>query len=470
MTEPIDQEVEAIKAVLLSLTPLSDKARISVMDYVAKRLSVPQVAIEAAKDLGGTKGMGKEEQPVTAAPHIEEFKAQKQPRSANEMAALIAFYLENIAPATERKKTVNQKDMETYFKIASFTLPKQVRMTLQNAKNAGYFDLVGVGEYKLNAVGYNLVAHSMPRVSGTGTKGAKSQKENSENPIGTCKQDKPHGASKMREFLREVLAFVAQLKSRHTVSINDKETKARTIALATKYFQDYRVQVLKAMGPSGNILSHDEKWQNVVRLAHGNNKRKTYLNLLGCISKELTEFSVVSLVKVAETGSPVEEASDLSPSERQLVSTLDALLPTAAASYRQGLLDLREKDRLSYRGTASEFREALREVLDHLAPDEEVMAQTGFKLEDGQGHPTMKQKTRFVLISRGRGTSQRTVAEKSIGLIESISGEVVRAAYDRASLAAHLETTRAEVLRIKRYVNTVLYDLLEVPEFSGTVA
>jgi len=53
--------------------------------------------------------------------------------------------------------------VETYFKIASFPLPQQLRMTLPNAKNAGYFDLAGDGEYKLNAVGHNLVAHSMPR-------------------------------------------------------------------------------------------------------------------------------------------------------------------------------------------------------------------------------------------------------------------------------------------------------------------
>ncbi len=79
------------------------------------------------------------------------------------MAAIVAYYLMNIAPHDKRKETINQKDIVTQFKIASFPLPRQVRVTLQNAKNAGYFDLVGDGEYKLNAVGHNLVAHSMPR-------------------------------------------------------------------------------------------------------------------------------------------------------------------------------------------------------------------------------------------------------------------------------------------------------------------
>jgi len=35
-------------------------------------------------------------------------------------------------------------------------------MTLVHAKNAGYLDSSGPGSYKLNPVGYNLVAHAMP--------------------------------------------------------------------------------------------------------------------------------------------------------------------------------------------------------------------------------------------------------------------------------------------------------------------
>ena len=79
------------------------------------------------------------------------------------MAALVAYYLSNVAPEQDQKKTVNQKDIETYFKMAEFPLPNQIRVTLPNAKAAGYFDAVGEGEYKLNAVGHNLVVHSMPR-------------------------------------------------------------------------------------------------------------------------------------------------------------------------------------------------------------------------------------------------------------------------------------------------------------------
>jgi hypothetical protein len=191
--------------------------------------------------------------------------------------------------------------------------------------------------------------------------------------------------------------------------------------------------------------------------------RRTYLRLVKSLAATLRELSVQTITRTAERPGG-RGLSDLAPAEAELVATLDALLPTAAGSYRQGLLDLRDRARLSYRGTASEFREALRETLDHLAPDAEVAKQAGFKYDNGQTRPTMKQKTRFVLLSRGRSKTQTGVAEKTIGVVEGLAGEVMRATYDRASLATHLETTRAEVIRIKRYVDTVLFELLEIPE------
>ena len=79
------------------------------------------------------------------------------------MAALVAFYLSETAPSNERKTDVEVADMERYFKQASFPLPRKPAMLLSNAKNAGYFDMLGNGKYRLNAVGYNLVAHNLPR-------------------------------------------------------------------------------------------------------------------------------------------------------------------------------------------------------------------------------------------------------------------------------------------------------------------
>lgn len=268
----------------------------------------------------------------------------------------------------------------------------------------------------------------------------------------------------LQELLDRLSAFNGQLKRRSSVNVNDRDSKEAAIALARAYFDEYRSRIAGALGDAAPLDGLDRKWQELVRLAHGNNQRSSYLTLVASIKRDVREFSVRSLARTADAGPMPSGLSDLSPAEVTLVSTLDGLLPTAAASYRQGLLDLRAADRISYRGTASEFREVVREVLDHLAPDAEVTVRPGFRLEDGQRGPTMRQKVRFILTSRGRSKTQTATTEKAISVIEDLVGDVVRATYDRASLATHLETTRAEVLRIKRYVDTVLFDLLEVPE------
>ncbi|MBI5910683.1 MAG: hypothetical protein HY848_12115 [Betaproteobacteria bacterium] len=96
---------------------------------------------------------------------IQAFKQEKQPSSANEMAAVVAYYLSELAPQPHHKSEVDTTDMEKYFKQAGFPLPGSLKDLLNRAMNAGYFDRVDRGKFKLNPVGYNLVAHNLPRAS-----------------------------------------------------------------------------------------------------------------------------------------------------------------------------------------------------------------------------------------------------------------------------------------------------------------
>ena len=66
-------------------------------------------------------------------------------------------------------------------------------------------------------------------------------------------------------------------------------------------------------------------------------------------------------------------AKTMSPLETKILDALDRVIPTTALSYKQALQDLNGQNRFSYRGTAAELREVLRELLDYLAPDTEVL-------------------------------------------------------------------------------------------------
>lgn len=266
------------------------------------------------------------------------------------------------------------------------------------------------------------------------------------------------------DLLDQVKALESSLQKNRAVNVNDKTLKKEFIQTASRYFSETRPQIVAILGESEPILSHDQKWQDLIRLAHGNNSKKSYSLKVKSIRKELTEFNVACLSVTAQKGIDGTSFSDLTPSEELILSTLEDVVPSAAASYRQGILDLRGTERISYRGTAAEFREALRETLDYLAPDSDVKSQPGFKLEKDATGPTMKQKVVFILRSRGRKKPQQDSIKKSLDLIENLTGDITRTTYNRASLSTHLETSRAEVQRIKRYTDTIFFDLLEISE------
>lgn len=154
--------------------------------------------------------------------------------------------------------------------------------------------------------------------------------------------------------------------------------------------------------------------------------------------------------------------SSLTESEEKILDFLTNRLPTAALSYKQALSDLSDVERVSFRGTAHELREAVREVLDQLAPDEKVMNASGFKLEKDRTKPTMKQKVRFIFKDRERSSTESATAENAADALTEIIASMARSTYERGSMSAHTYRTKVEVLKVKRYVEAVLHDILEV--------
>jgi hypothetical protein len=142
-----DQELRAIQQVIAALSDLDSEARARVINYVFQRLGISSPAALVESGMPG----------VTPAQGMETRAAVAQPGRRQ------------LAPADERKVEISAKDITKYFKQAGFPLPGAARMTLVNAKNAGYLDAGAErGAYKLNPVGHNLVAHSLPAATATG--------------------------------------------------------------------------------------------------------------------------------------------------------------------------------------------------------------------------------------------------------------------------------------------------------------
>jgi hypothetical protein len=245
------------------------------------------------------------------------------------------------------------------------------------------------------------------------------------------------------------------------VNVNAEGPRQSARALAQRWFRAARPFVLQVGVPEEQIRAIDQDVQYLLQLAMGRNAKTSYASTIRRLRRVRPTLAAgVELLRGAREHSSPEVV--VTHVEASILATLDQLIPSAGFSYRQVLADLSGPLRHSYRGTATELREVVREVLDHLAPDAEVMNAPGFKLEKDRTKPTMKQKARFILKARGAGDSSRRAPEDAAELLEDQVAGLARSVYDRGSASTHSATTREHVSSFKAYADATLAELLQV--------
>jgi hypothetical protein len=164
----------AIDEIITALSALPEPSRIIAIRAACSELDI-EVADAVASITESQQPMGvATDAPLgtvpTAGTDIRTLKEQKNPSNAIEMALVLAYYLQHFAPLPERKTQIAAADINKYFVQADFPLPKRADQLLVDARAAGYFDSPSRGVYALNPVGHNLVAHSLPRATGSSGK------------------------------------------------------------------------------------------------------------------------------------------------------------------------------------------------------------------------------------------------------------------------------------------------------------
>src|SRR4051794_6400136 len=101
-----DAEISAIEALIGALEPLDDAARARVLEYTLRRLGMHELpATETPTSITTVLESATEPGSSSNVIDIRTLRDQKSPATANEMAALAAFYLAEAAPENDRKET-----------------------------------------------------------------------------------------------------------------------------------------------------------------------------------------------------------------------------------------------------------------------------------------------------------------------------------------------------------------------------
>jgi hypothetical protein len=259
------------------------------------------------------------------------------------------------------------------------------------------------------------------------------------------------------QLQKRVEVLTRKIRRIKTKQLNIAAVKGDLQSFVHQYFNNLRPAYLSGGKSETDLVDVDSTMQELLRCTQRRTVVSLYINNLKKLSVALHELEMRSLIGGQ---APIGPKDDLR--NQRLLETLAKLSRSAATSYEQGLIDLQDDNRKSWRGTAVEFRESLREVLDMLAPDEEVKAQPGFQLEKDAKGPTMKQKAVFILKSRKALSKQIKPFTDAIDVVEEIIGKFVRSVYERSSVATHTHVSRDEVLTTKSYVELALSELLEV--------
>jgi Predicted pPIWI-associating nuclease len=245
------------------------------------------------------------------------------------------------------------------------------------------------------------------------------------------------------------------MRSVSTAQLNSATVKDAIHRLATRYFSEVEPQLVQA-GIEAEDLSAE------FRTLHAMSRVRPTTQRCRDVLREARK-SLVVIEGVVISRPPKIEPTATNPVDDLIVSSLNDICPTAAAAYQQALVDFRAPSRFSWRGPATDLREALRETLDTLAPDTDVTAGVGFKLEQDAKRPTMKQKVRFVLRGRGVPSGAMETPETAVQGIEEFIGGLTRSVYTRSSVSTHTASSREEAARVHAWVRLVLCELLEIP-------
>lgn len=159
-------DFDAAKAISEQLKDMDKERQQRILRWVAESLGLP-LHIKAheghvEKPAGHEQVLHIPPPPSSGQVDVKIFVNSKKPKSDVQFATTIAYYYQFEANSAERKQTIDSKMLQDAARLCGRDRFKRPLMTLTNAKNQGYLDAAGRGEFRINTVGENLVAMTLP--------------------------------------------------------------------------------------------------------------------------------------------------------------------------------------------------------------------------------------------------------------------------------------------------------------------
>jgi len=165
-------DFDTAKAIADHLKDLEKERQQRILRWVAESLSLDLSGTATDQRTGETHtGSGgaisqhgnlqtnqRQQRPVD----IKSFVDSKKPKSDVQFAAVVAYYYRFEASAEARRDSIDAQALQEAARLAGRRRPPKPLGTLNNAKTLGYLDSSERGQFRINSVGENLVAMTLP--------------------------------------------------------------------------------------------------------------------------------------------------------------------------------------------------------------------------------------------------------------------------------------------------------------------
>lgn len=162
-------DFDAAKAVAEQLKGMEKERQQRILRWVAESLSLdlgiaPATERRTAETTAsrGATSPHEEVQRHRRPADIKSFVDSKRPKSDVQFAAVVAYYYRFEASAENRSDSIDAEVLQQAARLAGRRRPPNPLAILNNAKTLGYLDSSERGQFRINSVGENLVAMTLP--------------------------------------------------------------------------------------------------------------------------------------------------------------------------------------------------------------------------------------------------------------------------------------------------------------------
>lgn len=93
------------------------------------------------------------------------------------------------------------------------------------------------------------------------------------------------------DLLDQLRTLTSSIRKSKAININNKSIKEAAIAVGSYYFKECRDEARQIFTDSQELSALDEDWQHLIRLAQGNNPKKSYLSLAKDLLRKTTDLT-----------------------------------------------------------------------------------------------------------------------------------------------------------------------------------